>query len=480
MTNLLYEVLRGLLRGARTVSEHAAGHPHIDASIRLGPAAAPHAEAIQTRLADLLSDRADEVGIKRGVDARVDVDEILGETVLVSIDGEPGAVCAWPHGARDDETALSALVGEVDRLVRRRLSILLDVTERDRCAEQVRGVCGAADADLCRGVPEYLLDNGLSLARLEQLSGSPGFAEARSTPELAESIIGEIAPRTIPLRVPEAVLRATRESDVNLLVTSRQHIFTKKGVQFPDIDVRPQSDGPDQLIVRFNDVSISRGIDETLASWPAIVNSLQGLLTDHVAWFVRDEDVVEAREALRWVTPDLYRLSTENISSQMLSACLRAMLRSGESVRNLTRIMWLLIEPYVGGGETIRIAAVAGQLGWDIDGDADLLACHVRTLMAEEARQGGWSDARPNAVLLPPELEEAAMSEAAEARAEALWRIVFAARAISSGVRIATRSAEAAQPIRKALQALPDPPAVVAEQEMPLDIVVPTLTPDPI
>jgi hypothetical protein len=476
VTDVLADLVRSLRR--RRVADEPPPPPRapIDVSIQVGPEISSHqSQLIEAAVADQISRRAAELAIGRRTQARVVRDDAPSDAVLVSIDGQPAAVSTFRATARADADTVVTLVDEVDRMVRRRLSILLDPAGRD---DHIRALSRRTHTEglaLCAGVPDHLLDLGISLSGLDRIGDAPELGRVASTAELGEHLVSRLAAPSVRVSVPENVLRATAPGDAGALVAARERIFAGTGVQFPDVELEVRAAGEGRIRVRLNDVEVALGAG-TGTGWAAVVDRLRPVLAEHAAWLLRSDDVEQAREALRWVTPDLYALSTEAFTTPLLTAGLRTLLDSGESIRNLSRILWLLIEPY-----SERIGDTPGRAGPHLSGpgnapiDPELLACHVRTLMAEEARQGGWADARPDGVLIPQDVETLTLGAAGPECSTALWRVVLAARDLPPAVRVVTRSPEAVRPVRRALQSLPAPPVVVAAQEMPLEAALPVL-----
>jgi hypothetical protein len=476
MTDVLADLVRGLRRRRGPDDIPAPPSLPIDVSIQVGTLVSSRQRAaIEAGVAEQISRRAGELGIRRRTQARVHGNDAPGPAVLVSIDGQPAAVSTFEASANADAGAVTTLVAEVDRLVRRRLSILLDPAGREDRTKQLARLTHTESLSLCAGVPDYLLDLGISLSGLDRIRDALELGSVASTAELGEYLVSQLASPSVRVSVPETVLRATAPADAAALVAARQQIFAQTGVEFPDVelDVRAGADGPIQLGLNDVQVALEGGM---AADWAAAVGAMRPVLSEYAVWLLRAVDVERAREALRWVTPDLYALSTDAFSTPLLTAGLRALLGGGESIRNLTRILWLLIEPYSERvGETVGVVERGGAGLAQALADPDLLACHVRTLMAEEARQGGWADARPDGVLLPEDIETLAVGAPGPERSTALWRVVLAARDLPPFVRIVTRSPQALRPVRQALQSLPTPTVVVAAQEMPLDAAIPEL-----
>lgn len=359
------------------------------------------------------------------------------DKATVSIDGRPLLVVE----------ANENLVSEVDRALLRRLSLL-------------------AGPDPVAG---YLLEHGVSVAGVTAAPETARRRDGMSAAEQGELLLQRLAPDELEFEVGGRVLRRVDSADA--LVEQRKALFARSGVQFPDVRLVP-ADG-DAVRLRLNHVWLpARQLDGD-AGWSDAVETLRQAVDEHTHWFVRMSDVVTAIGRLSYLGPDLVAMATDRYPVTLLTACLRELVRVGESIRNLPRILWVLLEMGGGGGAGDRVRLSEAPLPGsesEVQRDPVVLAAGVRKAVAEELWRVGRTYHHRDGVRLPPSVEHALVDGTDLAAAE--WQALHAVRAAGVPQAIITRSTEALRPVRDVLQALPRPPHVVASIELPPDVAL--------
>jgi len=476
------EVIRDRLRGRwlRFRQELAeAGPPaplHLDrlvVEVRLPAGSSDtRCEVLGEAVSRILEHRTRELGIDRKLDVGVQATGALGPTVEISVRGRPLALCDLPGSADGGREYDEALEHRIDEVVRRRLALVLDEADVAWHARRWQSACHDRRAHLYLGLPAYLLGNGVRLGIPPGFTPPPEVAGCDTPEELAEVLLEVAAPRVLDLQVSEEVLRRRDPELADGFDTVRSALFGQWGVQLPDLRIRPVSD---QVAPRVMLNHLSCTGDPGLDSWPLVLRWLQAAFTESAACFVRLSDVSAAWDQLLDIMPDLAAVSSVVFNDARLTACLRCLVRNQDSVRNQTRIMWLLLDIDAGarpGG--FRIADLDGTVTGRAHGDAEQLASHVRKRMNDEAWQAGLPERPLGTVVLPPELEQALTGEGT-ARAEAEWELVRAIHGIAGPVEVAVAARGSLGPVRHALGALADAPRVVASEELSPDVVPPRL-----
>jgi hypothetical protein len=175
---------------------------------------------------------------------------------------------------------------------------------------------------------------------------------------------------------------------------------------------------------------------------------------------------------MRGALPDLVAIVTRCHPDALVAACLRELLRSGASVRNLARIIWLLVQvdPETGPdrvsiGEPLLLPAPA-RAGW-ITSDPVTLAARIRAEAAEDLVATQVADT--DVVRLAWEIERELLdADDAAARAAAERQVVAAMPVRNPPRQIVVRSVRALPLVRGVVRVLPDVPRVVSAEELGL------------
>lgn len=476
---------RGLLRGLRTRNPTTAGpdarvpdRSAIEVQVRVPEGiASGAATGLEQALAELFTQRCRELGVHRESAVHIESSRSSRPVVDVSVDGRPVASDVAGPAEDDNERWSLAVAAKVDRALRRHLSVLLDELSTERYAAKV-GAIGPAESNArYRMVPGYLLDNGISLAAIDNLTAEAGgLDELPAGVEISEMILNASAPRVITVELAEATLRKSEETTQQELLSTRKKIYFETGVHFPDVKLKISDLPPGEAYIELNQVRLPRVRMQADADWRDVVHVLRDSIRPHIQWFLRADDTEAARDVLSDTLPDMVRLSRNFFGAPLLTACLRSLVRNGDNARNLPRILWLLMEAGAArpGTESVRLGSA--QLGSSssapqVQQDPDLLASALRRWVAAEAWQVGAPPEDPPIVRLPLELETALIEPAdAAALAAAEWRAVRAIGGVGGPSRVVTHSTDALRPVRDALAALPDPPQVIASMEFPPDV----------
>ena len=479
---------RELWRGPRTRNRAAAG-PHerglvrsgIDVRVRVPEGIAPAAAiGLEQELHELFTQRSRELGVNREPSVHIESEPSALSMVDVSADGRPVACDVAAPAEGDDERWARAVAAGVDRALRRHLSLLLDAPTIEQYAAKVSAIVSDKSHAPYRTVPGYLLDNGLSLTAVDNLELEPGALDERHTGiEMGEMIFNAAAPRMITVELPEVTLRKDDKMAQRDLLKTREKIFFETGVQFPDVNLKITALPPGVVHVELNQVWLPEVRMHADADWRDVVQVLDDSLRAHIQWFLRAEDAEAARSVLSDTLPDMVRLSRHFFEAPLLTACLRSLVRGGDNVRNLPRILWLLLEAGAAqaGADCVRLGSAqlrSSASGPEVQRDPDILASALRGWVTAEAWQVGAPAEGPPIVRLPPDLETTLIEPAdAAALATAEWRAVRAIGSVGGPRRVVTHSTDALRPVLDALSALPDPPQVMASSEFPPDIELP-------
>ena len=384
------------------------------------------------------------VGLHADVDVDIAASSGAAEMLAVSVEGRPVALLECP-GQGPSRGAAEPIARDVARRMVRRLPLL-------------------HDAAAPRSSPAvYLLSIGRAVPA-EPTEG--GVAEA-------ERLVGARERRPIAVEVPVETLRRIGDSR-DAVVRLREEEFRKRGIRYPDVRVDIVDREPGIIRTRLHDVTfpvVELGPD---AGWAEVVDHLAEVITERRAWFVHPADVRQTLDGeLSSLYPDLVRTTRENYSVEQLTACLRELVRSGRRLRNLPRILWLLLEQGGrGAGEDVLRLAESPLLPRSrnqptAENDPVVLAGRIRKMAAEESwRLGTWR-LRGEPVRLDLALERRLASGHPDPDAE--WEAVRTVAAASPDVRLVARSIAAVHLMRDVVQALDRPPPVMASQELPPD-----------
>jgi hypothetical protein len=484
------EMVRDVLRVFRQRSGAPAPPP-----VQLPPAAAMEFEVripaglagraitqLESGLHQVVTDRASALGVERDVTVQVTPSEAAGSTVAVWVAGRPLAVGlpvaselpGAPSAPADDWAP--NVVSAIDRALLRRLSFLLDAPLTQQHAAALQARLSDDRRDSYRGVPGYLLDNGISLTQTDRLDDIPGLRQCDSAAEIGELLIDRLAPAEIAVEVSEDVLRGTPADEAAALVGAREALYAQTGLQFPDVRIVPVDEPPGMVRIQLNHVKLPGFQLSEASGWQDVVPALSAILRVFAPWFLRVSSVGAARSQLADALPDLISLSRSLYPEPLLSACLRSLMVHGDSTRNLPRILWLLLEAgTIGtGSDWVQLtesphlpsAATAPV----VQRDPELLASALRKQIAEEAWRVGVPDWGGRYVCLPIDVENALVEPTdGDAVAAAERRAVEMVGALNPPFKVVAHSTRGLRSLQYALWALPEPPRVVASLELPPD-----------
>jgi hypothetical protein len=372
------------------------------------------------------------------------------ENVELSVEGRPAA--AAPRSVVGDaERPGRALVAAVSAPLVRRLHLLRDI-----------------DAP-APALADRLLALGCRVPTRQEASTAVGL-------DGAEQLLDRRLSREILLEVPDATLRRIGEDDPVAVMASRRTEFAKWGVTYPDVRVDLVDRRPGTVRCRVNDVWLPTWEFGEDADWNAVVRQLGAETTALRHWFVRLGDVTAMLDELAYVLPELVAVTRGCYSDEETTSCLRELVRSGRRMRNVSRILWLMLEQgdAPGGPDRLRLSEspLVPRAHRDDTSNRDpvALAARVRKIAIEESwRLGNYRGPR-HGVRLAPGLEERLVNPtSARDLAAAEWEAVHAVASASHADRVVTRSLRGLEPVRDALQALARPPRVMASQELPPD-----------
>jgi len=465
------EIVREFLGGFRHRAQSSATNPpSVALSVRVAvpdEASAAEMADLKRKFQEVFTTTMGELGIGRKVAVEVEPRTDGRDHVDVSADGRPVALFSAPVPDGDWPAAVCRLT---HRRLLRRARVLLDDSETERLGALLPDVVPEGSR---REVLDYLLDNGVALRQLatDPLPGNE--QQTLTSVELAELLITNVAPRWLSIAVPEQILRNTLNHGRSAVVDLRVALFEELGARFPDFRIDSHDVGSGELRVRLNNVSSPSIKVGRSAAWPSAVSALRPVLAEHAAWFVRADEVDRTCRQLAMVVPDLVELTLSRVPLLRLSACVRSLLANADSVRNLPRIMWLLLDTAPSHGEIDQLM-LAKPGGQSVETDPESLASTVRRLIAYEAWAGG--EAMPTERWSTIALDvERALCEASDpgSTADAEWPIVRQVFASEHPAVVVVHQLAAVGPLRRALYALPAPPKVVASEELPPDLPLP-------
>jgi hypothetical protein len=434
---------------------------------------------LEEHLHRLFLTRSEELGLGYEPVVESVVDETVGASVAISFDDRPVAVGVTAPLSMASDAWASTVAAGVERALGRRLSLLLDDGEKNKHVQGLREATPSLGVDTCAGALAYVLDNGLSLARLPG-SSLRAHAQVSSAAELGEVLADSMAEREVVVHVAEATLRHTTGNRPDDLVRAREEMYASSGLQFPDVRLVPTSDAPGTVQVRLNDVTLSAQHLAQTAHWADVVALVMQELYEHGHWFIRMADVRDALDNLSDVLPDLVELADKCYSTALLAAFLRELARDGQSIRNLPRILWLLLEAGSSGAgsDVVRLSQTPllpamGSLPV-VQHDPAVLASASRKRVTEERWRAGGAERAAAMIRIPREVEDALLDPPSRsALAEAEWRVLAAVGILDHPAMLVARSRASLRPLRTALQALPQPPHIIASHELPPDASLP-------
>jgi hypothetical protein len=311
----------------------------------------------------------------------------------------------------------------------------------------------------------------------------PGTSIDQPVPDRAEAAIDTVSPDEIVLEGPAAVLRRMSGDERDLVPRLRHRVLADCGVRLPDIRLVPASAPDPVLRLRIHDLVVPVGSIGADARWSDVVGCLSRTVGRRLHWFLRQRDVAAALEDLGYLMPDLVQSGNERYRLATLSAVLREVLRHGGSIRNLGRIILLLLD--LGGpapgpdrlalAEHPRrpLSGASRNSGSPAETDPVILAALLRKARAEESWRIGTLRLPRRTGRLSRGTEEA-LTELwsgtdRSALAAAEWAALAEMAQLDAPELVVTRSIRAVPAVGWCLQALPHPPRVVASHELPPD-----------
>lgn len=349
-------------------------------------------------------------------------------------------------------------------------------------------VVDEVDRILCRA-PGLLLEDwtsavGVTLSAAELADGGHDVSAVPSTG------VSEPPPARLRLEVPLDVLRRVNPGDDELVVTMRARLHERTGVLLPDLDLAvaeravahdaglaaaheadgadahgadgTDAHGADGVRLWVNDVRVacSAAPADTLA---AVVDWATDELSARAAWLVSESATEEELNALALRSPRLEEALRSAYSVRDLTRCLRELVTGGDSVRNLARIVWLLVE---------RAADRAQDLA---EGQAAVDPVVLASAVRQRRNADNWTGRvpTPQGPWLPlDEKVETALLDPDPARVGwAMWSVAEAVVRTDRVPTVVVEKAAAIPMARRAMQAagVAGPPRVVASAEVTLD-----------
>lgn len=435
----------------------APGEP-MDVGIHLPSSLPPDiADDLKDELRAYLSALVSDFGLDREPVITEAMDGSDATEATLSIDQRPVAHLRTDH-LRPEDAAESLRNGVMSRILRR-LSLL------------------AGPSVDPRSTSAYLMMLGCRVP--------PDTAEQSFDVEAAERLIDDRPGEHILLEVAAPTMRRLQGDEARAMVELRETEFRESGMVYPDASVVLTDDQPGSVRLRLNDVTLPvRRLGEH-AGWADVTRHLHAELAGRRHWFVRMRQVADLMDRdLVYLVPDLVAVAEANYSRAQISACMRELVRSGRRMRNVPRILWLMLE--AGGGspagpDFLRLSESPllpkARDRPSADRDPVVQAVRVRKLAAEEEwRLGNYRPLR-QAVRLDPGIEERLLDKSgAEALARAEWAAVRAFATAPEAEYVVTQTVKALGPVRAALQAVDRVPRVVCSHELPPDADLGALT----
>jgi hypothetical protein len=293
----------------------------------------------------------------------------------------------------------------------------------------------------------------------------------------AEQLIDDRSGEHILLEVAAPTMRRVEGAGARAMVGLRETESRKWGLVYPDVRVVLTDHRPGTVRLRLNDVTLpARRLGEQ-ATWNDVVDHVGTALVGKRHWFVRMQNVARAMdEDLAYIFPDLVAVAGANYSRAQMTACMRELVRGDWRMRNIPRILWLMLEAggSPAGSDILRMSesplVPKARHRSPAERDPIAQAVRVRKLAAEEDWRLGNHRAPRNAVRLAADIEERLVAKGqAEDLARAEWAAVRALATAPEARHVVTRTVEALAPVRDAVQAVENVPRVVASHELPPD-----------
>lgn len=294
------------------------------------------------------------------------------------------------------------------------------------------------------------------------------------------------SPASLRIEVPASVARRIDDRGLNAMTELRANLFERTGVTLPELTVEVTEPLLPRLRLRLNDVTITVRHLPPDARWIDVVDRVGRLVEPRMHWFIRQSEVERALTDLEHLIPDLVGAARDRYSIETLTGTLRLLLQHGANnryanSRNLARVLWLLLElsTVESGADQYLMAeepllSRPGEDGSKPSDDPLILMSRVRKCVAEEAWRAGLKTTPAPSGRLPAQVE-ARLVEAADPAelAAAEWDAIKDYGSIGSPRALIVGSVEAIRPVFTVLQALQQPPVVIAEHELPPDTAEP-------
>lgn len=482
MTDMARELMRSFRRRAASVAVEVTAPRPAAVSIATPTLSEPTHAALCAEIQRLLETGRATLGLRRelAIDTGTRLDD---DTVSVVVDGRPTVVIDAQAHCSDKPDWVNRTAARIEHVLHSRFALFLDENDRTEYADAI-GRASDDDhresyrRDLYQAIPDYLLGNGVSMERIKAVADFEQRLETAAEPTaaaVAEVVMEAIAEPTMTLELSWAAIRRVGHADLEEIPRAREKVYEETGVLFPDLSLRAV-DSPDAPIrLKINDIWVDTGVAGT-ASWPEVASGVKSAVEEHGEWLIRSSDVATQRDYLAAAIESLIELSRATYSDAVVASCLRALVRSGQNVRNLQRVLWLLHDTLDGpADDSISFPGLAADIPVDPRDDPEKLAARVRARILDEAWRTGAPAPDGPYVALSPEDGKSLISRQAVARALTERRIVAAyRRAGDVGLALAP-SVDVVGPLRFALGSLENPPPVVSMQELPVDADITTL-----
>ncbi|MEO7262027.1 MAG: hypothetical protein ABI047_12350 [Jatrophihabitantaceae bacterium] len=426
---------------------------------------------VADEVASIARRRAAEAGVEQRIAVHT-TSNPLGP-IEVSLSGRPLALI---NGVEpDDEQWLSRVSSAVERALVRRRSLLLNDSLASMHADRLAKMTEDQRLDRYQAVPALLLDAGISLRELEKVEFQVSPRGCSVSAEIAEVFIDAYAATTLEVEVSDKLLRSTVSGE-DAMRSARQDLYNRTGLQLPDVVLRWSGSNPKAIRAKFNDVRVPVTTIGPASTWPMAVNAVMRVVEQYGDWFVRMHDIDRILNQFAPVVPELVNVSSRRYSVAMLTAVLRALLANGSSIRNLPRILSILIDADLPASLPDGVpfsAADPADASAELR-DPDVIASTIRRRIIEE----GWmAHCIPNmqgGVSVPLEVESALrLRPGSSDRSSAEWRLVRLTSALEAPTTVVTHTPDMIAAVRYALKALPTSWHVIASQELPAALPMP-------
>jgi hypothetical protein len=428
----------------------------------------PIAEA----LVALVRTRLEEAGVDRGI-APPEVTTHNRDVVEVSLDGRPVALVSTSGAS---QASVSSIASAVDQGVVRHRSLMLDEATARVHSERIAESLNDERHNLYTGQPQALLDVGISLRADGLADWRDVVQRCTSAVELTELLIDALAGDAIRVEVPERVVRSAVSPEV-AFTTAREDLYHRTGLRLPDVTLHWTDVAQATVRLTINGVRLPVGATSAVSDWSEVVQTSCETADEFGHWLLRLRDVDQTLGQFEHIIGDLVGLAAARTSVETLSAVIRALYANGASVRNLPRILALLLdaEPPAREPNGYRMSDEELGLHAPYPSDPEVIGSLIRRRAAEDGWASGIGTVEQPAVFLPIELESDLVHPLSQAsRCEAEWHLVRLVDAIDSRVTVVTHAPGSIAPVRKALMAVPSPqPQVIASQELPPHVRVP-------